>query len=99
LTPRGHQELSPFKLGQIKDLISNINHDAGLLVAPLFVSLQILFLLAFVGYLVVAIYAIVSDFGAASDACAQESWIWLYSLLAVAIPGRILQRELHNAAV
>lgn len=80
------QELSPFKLGQIKELIGEINHSAGLFVAPVFVTLQIIFLLAFVGYLVVAIFALVSDFEAASDACAHESWVWLFSLLAVAIP-------------
>ena len=62
------------------------NADAGLWVAPYFVTGQILFLVAFALYLVTAILAIVVDFGAAEDACAEKSWVWLYVLLAVAIP-------------
>merc|ERR1712216_78709 len=80
------EELSPFKLGQIQKLIADINADAGLWVAPYFVTGQILFLVAFALYLVTAILAIVVDFGAAEDACAEKSWVWLYVLLAVAIP-------------
>jgi len=80
------EELSPFKLGQIQKLIADINADAGLFVAPAFVTGQILFLIAFAIYLVLAIVALVADFGAFSDGCATESWVWLFVLLAVAIP-------------
>ena len=80
------EELSPFKLGQIQKLIADINADAGLFVAPAFVTGQILFLIAFAIYLVLAIVALVADFGAFSDGCASESWVWLFVLLAVAIP-------------
>ena len=72
------EELSPFKLGQVKTLISEINHDVGLFVSPAFVIGQILFLIAFVGYLVTAVYSLVNDALAMSGACAAESWIWLY---------------------
>ena len=33
-----------------------------------------------------AIVALVSDFGASGDSCAAESWVWLFVLLAIAIP-------------
>ena len=80
------EELSPFKLGQIKELISDIDHNAGLVVAPAFVVGQILFLISFILYLSLAIYALAVDADAMADACATESWIWLYVLLVVAIP-------------
>jgi len=59
---------------------------AGLFVAPAFVMGQVLFLIAFVLYLIAAIFAIVLDFDAAECACADEHWVWLYVLLATAIP-------------
>ena len=62
------------------------NADAGLFVAPAFVTGQIIFLIAFALYLALAIVALVADFAAASDSCASESWVWLFVLLAVAIP-------------
>ena len=80
------EELSPFKLGQIKELITEFSKDLGLFVAPAFVLGQVLFLVAFVGYLVTAIYSLIANVGALSDACANESWVWLFVLLAVAIP-------------
>ena len=45
-----------------------------------------LFLLAFVGYMVVAIVALCLDWEAMVCDCAADSWIWLYVLLALAIP-------------
>mmetsp|Transcript_82649 Transcript_82649/g.134009 ORF Transcript_82649/g.134009 Transcript_82649/m.134009 type:complete len:512 (-) Transcript_82649:271-1806(-) len=80
------EELSPFKLGQIQKLIGDINADAGLFVAPGFVMGQIVFLIAFTIYLVVGIIALVADFGAAEDSCAADSWVWIFVLLALAIP-------------
>jgi hypothetical protein len=80
------EEMSPFKVGQIQKLISDINEQAGTVVAPFFIVLQVLFLLAFVGYMVVAIVALCLDWEAMSCDCAADSWIWLYVLLALAIP-------------
>ena len=80
------EELSPFKLGQVKELISDIDHNTGLFVAPAFVVGQILFLLSFILYLALAIYSLAVDADAMADACATESWVWLYVLLVVAIP-------------
>ena len=80
------EDLSPFKLGQIKELISDIDHSAGLFVAPAFVVGQVLFLVAFILYLALAIYALAVDADALDDACATESWVWLFVLLVVAIP-------------
>ena len=80
------EEIAPFKLGAIKALISDIDRDAGLFVAPAFAVGQVLFLVAFVGYLVTAITALVLDADAATDACARTSWVWLFVLLAAAIP-------------
>jgi hypothetical protein len=80
------EELAPLKLGAIKAVISDMNKDVGLFVAPAFVVGQVLFLLAFVGYLVTAIVALIFDSGAASDECARASWVWLFVLLAVALP-------------
>ena len=80
------EEVSPFKLGQIQQLIADINKDAGLFVAPVFTMGQIVFLLAFVVYLAAAIFALVLDFDAAENACAAEHWVWLYVLLVTAIP-------------
>ena len=81
------EEIAPFKLGAIKALISDVNQDAGLFVAPAFALGQVLFLVAFVGYLVTAIAALVLDAGAAThDACARASWVWLFVLLAATIP-------------
>ena len=62
---------------------------AGLFVAPAFVMGQVLFLIAFVLYLIAAIYAIVLDFDATECACADEHWVWLYVLLATAIPANL----------
>ena len=66
------EELSPFKLGQISQLIQDVHKDTGLMLAPYFTMGQVAFLIAFVLYLTTAIVAIVLDFGAASDGCADE---------------------------
>ena len=78
--------MSPFQVGQIQKLISDINEAAGSAVAPAFIVLQVLFLLAFVAYMVVAIVALAVDWEAMGCDCAADSWIWLYVLLALAIP-------------
>lgn len=80
------EEMSPFKVGQIKELISKVNEDAGTAVAPFFIVLQVLFLLAFVGYFVVAVVALCLDWMAMDCECAADSWVWLYVLLVVVIP-------------
>jgi len=80
------EEMSPFQVGQIQKLISDINEAAGSAVAPAFIVLQVLFLLAFVAYMVVAIVALAVDWEAMGCDCAADSWIWLYVLLALAIP-------------
>lgn len=80
------EEVSPFKLGQIQKLISDINVDAGEAVAPYFAIGMVFFLMAFVGYFVITIIALVLDFEAMDAACAEESWVWLYVLLAIVIP-------------
>jgi len=80
------EEISPFKVGQIQKLISDVSEQAGTMLAPAFIVLQVLFLVAFVGYLVVAIVALCVDFGAMSVPCAEDSWVWLYVLLIVVIP-------------
>ena len=80
------EELSPFKLGQISQLIQDVHKDTGLMLAPYFTMGQVAFLIAFVLYLTTAIVAIVLDFGAASDGCADEHWVWLFVLLSTAIP-------------
>ena len=80
------EEMSPFKLGQVSQLIQDIHKDTGLMLAPYFTIGQIVFLIAFVLYMVAAIYALAADFEAAEDGCAQEHWVWLYVLLATVIP-------------
>jgi len=80
------EELSPFKLAQIQELIHQISKDAGDLVAPYFAIAIVFFLLAFCGYLALAIVSLVLDFEAIDAACAADSWVWLYVLLAVVIP-------------
>mmetsp|Transcript_33632 Transcript_33632/g.79381 ORF Transcript_33632/g.79381 Transcript_33632/m.79381 type:complete len:240 (-) Transcript_33632:184-903(-) len=80
------EEISPFKLGQIQKLIEDINKDVGTAVAPAFAVGQVLFLLAFTGYFVWAIVVLCLDSGAMDCDCAEDSWIWLYGLLALVIP-------------
>jgi hypothetical protein len=80
------EEMSPFKVGQIQKLISDVNEQAGTVVAPVFIVLQVLFLLAFVAYIVVAIVALCLDWEAIDCDCAADSWVWLYVLLVVVIP-------------
>lgn len=80
------EEISPFKLGQIQILISDINKEAGEWVAPYFAIGMVFFLMAFTGYFVMAIIALVLDFEAMDAACAADSWVWLYVLLVVVIP-------------
>jgi len=80
------EELSPFKLGQIQTLIADVNVDAGNAVAPYFAIGMVFFLMLFVAYFVLAVVAIAVDFGAMDVECAEDSWIWLYALLAIVIP-------------
>jgi len=55
-------------------------------VAPYFAIGMVFFLMAFVGYFVLTVIALVLDFEAMDCACASESWVWLYVLLAIVIP-------------
>jgi len=80
------EEMSPFKVGQIQKLISDVNEAAGTAAAPFFIVLQVLFLLAFVAYMVIAIVALCVDWLAMDCECAADSWVWLYVLLALVIP-------------
>ena len=80
------EEMSPFKVGQIQKLISDVNEAAGTAVAPFFIVLQVLFLLAFVAYMVIAIVALFVDWLAMDCECTADSWVWLYVLLALVIP-------------
>jgi hypothetical protein len=80
------EELSPFKLGQIQILIKDINAEAGEAVAPYFAVGMVFFLMLFVAYIVLAIVSIAVDFDAMDCPCAEDSWVWLYVLLAVVIP-------------
>ena len=80
------EELSPFKLAQIQELIAQMSKDAGDLVAPSFAIAIVFFLLAFCGYLALAVVSLVLDFEAMDAACAADSWVWLYVLLAIVIP-------------
>ncbi|EKX48809.1 hypothetical protein GUITHDRAFT_151694, partial [Guillardia theta CCMP2712] len=79
------ENMSPFKLGQIAEMITKINKDAGEAVAPYFAGGQVVFLLLFVAYFVVSVVALAVDADAMSCPCASESWIWLYALLVISI--------------
>jgi len=80
------EEISPFKLGQIQKLVEDIHEPTGKAVAPVFAVGQVLFLLAFVGYFAWAIVVLCLDHAAMDCECAEESWIWLWALLALVIP-------------
>lgn len=45
-----------------------------------------LFLLLFVAYFVVGVVALAVDAEAMDCPCAEDSWMWLYSLLVIVIP-------------
>jgi len=55
-------------------------------VAPTFAVAIVFFLLAFVAYFTVAVVALVLDRDALWDSCAKDYWVWLFVLLALAIP-------------
>jgi len=80
------EEVSPFKLGQIQQLIADVNKDAGEAVAPYFAIGMVFFLMLFVAYFVLAVVSIAVDFDAMDAPCAEDSWVWLYVLLAIVIP-------------
>jgi len=91
------EELSPFKLGNIQKLISDIaeaagNNELGGQIAPYFAVGQVIFLLLFVAYFVIGVVALAVDAEAmdavtdGGEECAENSWIWLYSLLVIVIP-------------
>ena len=56
------------------------------MIAPYFAVAIVFFLLLFTGYFVLAVTSIILDFEAMDAPCAQESWVWLYVLLALVIP-------------
>lgn len=80
------EEISPFKLGQIQKLIEESNEEAGKAVAPAFAVGQVFFLLAFFAYLIYGIVVVCLDSAAMDCPCAEDSWIWLYALLVLAVP-------------
>jgi len=80
------EEISPFKLSQVQELIAKIHKETGDAVAPYFAFSIVFFLLAFTGYVVMAVLALVLDFKAMDADCAADSWVWLFVLLAVVIP-------------
>jgi hypothetical protein len=80
------EQISPVRPGQIQKLISDADEGWGRSLAPAFATAQIFFLLAFVGYFVVALVALVLDAQAMDDSCAEETWIWLYVLLVLVLP-------------
>jgi len=80
------EEISPFKLGQIQKLISDVNEEAGKAVAPYFAIGMVFFLMLFLAYFVIAVVSLGVDFAAMDAECAEDSWVWLYVLLAVVIP-------------
>jgi len=84
LSPVEH--LSPFKVGQIQQLIADRDEEMGKFCAPYFAVVIVVFLLAFVGYVVTALVALVLDARAMDCACAQESYLWLYVLMVLVVP-------------
>jgi hypothetical protein len=84
------EEISPFKVGQIQQLIANASKDSlpelGNQIAPYFAVAQIIFLLMFVAYFTLGVVALIHDHEAMDCECAEDSWIWLYALLVVVIP-------------
>jgi len=84
------EEISPFKVGNIQKLISDVSKDAlpelGGQIAPYFAIVQIIFLMLFLAYFVLGVVSVAIDFEAMDCACAEDSWIWLYALLVLVIP-------------
>mmetsp|Transcript_28049 Transcript_28049/g.56841 ORF Transcript_28049/g.56841 Transcript_28049/m.56841 type:complete len:208 (-) Transcript_28049:52-675(-) len=80
------EDITPFKLGQIQKIIETLYEPLGKVLAPAFAVLQVLFLLAWLGYFVWGIVALCLDSGAISCDCADHYWIWLYALLVIVIP-------------
>ena len=56
------EEISPFKLGAIQQLIKQIHSDTGDAVAPYFAFAIVFFLVGFCLYLALAIVSLVLDF-------------------------------------
>lgn len=85
------EQLSPFKLGQIQKLISQIaesagNTELGDQIAPYFAVGMVIFLVLFVAYFVLGVVSLAVDAEAMDAPCAEDSWIWLYVLLVIVIP-------------
>jgi len=88
------EQLSPFKVGQIQKLISDIaesagNTELGNQIAPYFAIAQVIFLILFVVYFVIGVVSLAVDAEAMDAPCAEDSWIWLYVLLVIVIPTSI----------
>merc|ERR1712127_670577 len=88
------EQLSPFKVGQIQKLISDIaesagNSELGGHIAPYFAIAQVIFLILFVVYFVIGVIALAVGAEAMDAPCAEDSWIWLYALLVIVIPTSI----------
>ena len=70
-------QLSPFKVGAIQQLIADGNADLGKKTAPYFATILVLFLLAFLGYFVTALVALV--------VCRLTSAIYRYKYIYISI--------------
>jgi len=80
------EQLSPMKVGQIQKLIADGDEEMGKRAAPYFAILLVFFLLAFVGYFVTALVALVLDAKAMDDECAEETYVWLYVFVVLLLP-------------
>lgn len=69
------EEISPFKLGAIQQLIKQIHSDTGDAVAPYFAFAIVFFLVGFCLYLALAIVSLVLDFQGESFAKLKRSWV------------------------
>ncbi len=54
--------------------------------APVFAVFIVVFLLAFASYVILAVVALVLDQQVLFDGCSQDSSVWLYVSLALAVP-------------
>jgi len=80
------QKRTRTQVGQIQKLVTDADEDLGKTLAAYFAILQVFLMVAFVGYFVVALVALVLDADAMDAQCAAQSWVWLYVLLVLVVP-------------
>lgn len=71
------------KVGQIQKLVADADEELGKTLAPYVAIHQVVFLITFVAYFVVALVALVLDADAMDTVCATDTWIWLYVQLVI----------------